>query len=153
MAWNGMDYRCGHTEQVQLYGPMRDRDRRLELAKNNLDCPACYQARLQTERQAQNERAALLAADSLPALQGSEKQIAWATSIRQAWIEAMAAIGATQPELNTIAGLESSAQWWISSRSDGAQARLHRLAASYPTQIAEIKAAKAARKEGANAIA
>lgn len=51
------------------------------------ECPTCREARLQRERDAENRKAAEnAAAAGLPALTGSQKQIAWATTIRDGMI-------------------------------------------------------------------
>lgn len=61
MAWTEIKYSCGHIEQIQLYGPHAERERRAA-AKEQYDCPACRAA----------------ASD----LTGSIKQVAWAQDIR-----------------------------------------------------------------------
>ena len=71
MAWNTITYACGHTEEQQLYGKMEARDRTIAAAAGH-DCPACRAA----------EAAAQDAANNLPALVGSEKQIGWASECR-----------------------------------------------------------------------
>ncbi len=52
------------------------------------ECPDCYKARMQREREEANRKAV---ADSviagLPELSGSEKQISWATKIRKDFID------------------------------------------------------------------
>ena len=82
MAWNTLKYECGHTTREQLYGPMAQRERTIERALDRL-CPDCYAAKLEAERAEESAAAAEAAKDAgLPALTGSEKQIAWAESIR-----------------------------------------------------------------------
>ena len=43
MAWNNLTYSCGHSEQVQLYGPGRDREATIRRAHERL-CRECYRA-------------------------------------------------------------------------------------------------------------
>ena len=77
MAWNNLSYSCGHNEQVQLYGPGRDREATIRRAHERL-CRECYRA-AETARTAK-------AAESMPNLPdligGTEKQRAWAQTIR-----------------------------------------------------------------------
>lgn len=48
------------------------------------ECTPCYRERIQAERDEENRKAAEMAAEAnLPALSGSEKQVAWANTIRQ----------------------------------------------------------------------
>lgn len=71
MAWNTITYACGHTEEQQLYGKIAERERTVGAALNH-DCPACRAAKA----------AAADKVAGLPALQGSEKQIGWASDCR-----------------------------------------------------------------------
>lgn len=72
-------YACGHAGEVVLYGKTADRERKLGWYET-CDCPECYKAK-------KNAAALTAAAESesendMPELSGSEKQIAWARSIR-----------------------------------------------------------------------
>ena len=75
MAWYTINYTCGHTERVQLYGAHKDRYAKIE-AMERRACPEC-------EAKAAQEQAA---SDGLPALTGSDKQISWAADIRARWL-------------------------------------------------------------------
>lgn len=78
MAKYTINHKCGHSEVVELYGKQEDRYRKIEYMES-IDCPEC-------RRKAEYERALSLSSE-LPVLEGSEKQIAWAMSIRQNWID------------------------------------------------------------------
>lgn len=92
MAWNTLTYACSHTTREQLYGPMAQRERTIERALDRL-CPDCYAAKLAAERAAESAAAAEAAKTAgLPALTGSEKQIAWAEAIRAKQAAGLAAI-------------------------------------------------------------
>lgn len=67
---------CGHVDIVALYGKMADRERRIAWMEKNRICHHCYEA----EQMANVE--AIEKEFSLPALSGSEKQVAWARKIR-----------------------------------------------------------------------
>ena len=75
MAWYTINYTCGHTERVQLYGAHKERYAKIERMEA-CNCPEC-------EAKAAQERAA---SDGLPALTGSDKQISWAADIRARWL-------------------------------------------------------------------
>jgi len=133
MAKYSAKFSCGHTETVELYGPEKDRSRKLAWMAGKV-CSACYKAD-QSARAAE----AVDAAGELPALKGSDKQIAWATTIR-AGIAAdlgaqRAAIAAIAPKVagnaEAEAGIaaayaamdaalaQTSAAWWIDNRTTG----------------------------------
>lgn len=116
-------HKCGHEVVYQLYGKFEDRERKAAYYET-LDCPECRRRREleQAETNAQ--------ADNLPELNGSEKQIAWALSIRNKWMELVSNLIAqvnantnANPQLKEkfIAAVasrkgETSAAWWIDNR-------------------------------------
>lgn len=63
MAWYTIEYRCGHTEEKQLYGKSASRQSKIDWYKT-IDCPEC-RAKQATD------------------LNGSTKQVAWAADIRE----------------------------------------------------------------------
>lgn len=75
MAKYSVTYKCGHTGTVELFGKTSDREWRLEqLAKGN--CPDCEEAEMRkviAEFNAERE---------LPALSGTDRQVAWADKLR-----------------------------------------------------------------------
>lgn len=71
---------CGHEEEVNICGPGKDRDRKAEWEGRKL-CRDCYKAKMDAERAEASAKAAE-SNKGLPALEGSEKQIAWAETIR-----------------------------------------------------------------------
>jgi len=64
---------CGHEETVVLYGPTKDRERRIA-AMEAEDCPSC--------------RAADAHMNGCVDLVGSDKQVAWAGQIRRSFLPA-----------------------------------------------------------------
>lgn len=77
---------CGAKFEKIMYGNNRhDADSKAEWAAGHFtECQECEEKRVRAEREAENAAAAIEAQESgLPALTGSEKQAAWATSIRQ----------------------------------------------------------------------
>lgn len=76
-------YSCGHTGWADIYGNRAHKERMLYAIENYSLCPEC-EAKKRAEDSA---KAADEAKEKgLPALSGSEKQIAWAETLRQkAW--------------------------------------------------------------------
>lgn len=76
MGKYNITYKCGHEDRVELFGSMKSRDYRLEQMSQSL-CPECQ--RKEKMRLCGEMEEEL----SLPELKGSEKQIAWARSLRK----------------------------------------------------------------------
>jgi hypothetical protein len=131
MAKHTITHKCGHAVVHNITGPMKNRPWQVERLKGQV-CRECYIAGI-------NEAAAVAAAEQgLPRLTGSEKQVAWATTIRdellgrcEGWIKKtieMAEGKATDEDLarfreETGKALETlksktSASWWIDHRGD-----------------------------------
>ncbi len=87
MAWYYGVYSCGHEGRVNIIGPGKDREWKKDRAFENL-CPECYKKWLEGERQKANIEAAEKSSEmDLPELTGSEKQVAWANTLRIKVIE------------------------------------------------------------------
>lgn len=82
MAKYLVTYSCGCQEYVQLYGKMNERDSRLAYLSAK-KCPKCYHAELLEEVETKSS--------GMPKLEGSEKQIAWAMTIRSKMFDAVKA--------------------------------------------------------------
>ena len=120
MAKYEIVYKCGHAETVQLYGPEKDRERRIEYLRACL-CPDCYRAQ-QTEKATDEATAA-----GLPELTGSEKQVNWAVTIRSKVLQKLADFRgnlSNQPqevldrfdEIAADVKGHTEARWWIDRR-------------------------------------
>lgn len=83
MAKYDVTYSCGHTDVVQLYGKNADRERELRKMSSRL-CPDCYKKWVNEENARQ--AAEILGELQLPELTGTEKQIAYAKSLRDAYV-------------------------------------------------------------------
>lgn len=77
MAKYDVTYSCGHNGVIELYGPGAERERKLKWLASEGICPECYKAQLEAELGAFEEE------HCLPALKGTEKQVAWARKIRK----------------------------------------------------------------------
>lgn len=90
-----INFSCGHTATVDLGGPTKERERKIEYFKNCGLCPSCYKEyqRVENEKiEAKKDRAVSLwlekaGGEELPELVGSERQIKWAKSIRADFID------------------------------------------------------------------
>ncbi len=184
MAQYTVTYSCGHSDTVQLYGPTKDRERKIAWFEKSGRCASCYRALKAAERVEQekaNEAENIASADAnlvagLPALTGSEKQIAWAETIRAKALAAplnapRTAKPATQDKADqlgiTIEALtailqgiqdagaaarnrletESSAKWWIENRNTVDSAVYDACGEANRVLVADITAREEARKE------
>lgn len=78
---------CGHEGVTNIVGPTKNRqwiaDRHFEKL-----CPECWEKKLIEDRERANAEAAAKAVEmELPELTGTEKQVAWANTLRQQLIE------------------------------------------------------------------
>lgn len=84
MAKYQVEFSCGHSEEMQLFGPHKERERKIEWFESHGQCSDCYRAAQDAQRKQQTEAAvAASQAEGLPALAGSEKQVAWAETLRR----------------------------------------------------------------------
>ena len=130
MAQYEISHQCGHTATVQIYGTDVNGERKQRAAwLATRPCTSCYRARQQRERDARNGSAvAQAAADGLPELTGTAKQVAWAVTIRQETLDGLrqdlsryddATAGAVMGIYRRIAARETSASAWIDAREAG----------------------------------
>jgi len=149
MAWQTIHHACGHEQRVQLYGPHRERDRKVAWMTGQ-PCPDCRRASA-SERDAANREDW-----RLPALTGvSESMIVAASSIRNEWIDrATAAIGTEAGRAECAADLDDlgemaqmvrrwaaqhdRAGWWLDNR--------HLLVEPLALFVADLREARAAGK-------
>lgn len=119
-------YACGHTGTVELFGKTADREYRLKYYEGCL-CPECEAK----ERQKKNAESAAEAAEmDFPTLKGSEKQVAWAETIRletySRWMESFNDLAEEYPErapkaldaINYAIQHATGASEWIDNRGD-----------------------------------
>lgn len=90
MAWYYGTFSCGCEGRVNIIGPSKDRDWKKQRAFSK-ECDKCYREKLEKARELDNKRALELAKEmELPKLEGTEKQVAWANTIRQSLIDKVA---------------------------------------------------------------
>lgn len=121
MAKYTITHTCGHTEEVQLFGPYKDRESRIKWLESK-PCPDCIKA---AATQAANEASA---ERGLAPLTGTDKQTAWAVTIREGvykCIDMLAGVAdkfgnaeATKMVAGWTAELDkhTEAKWWIDNR-------------------------------------
>lgn len=86
MAWYYGTFSCGCEGRVNIIGPSKDREWKKQRAFSK-ECDKCYREKLEKARELDNKRALELAKEmELPELEGTEKQVAWANTIRQSLI-------------------------------------------------------------------
>lgn len=105
MAQYNVTHVCGHDHTHRLFGPTRQREWRLTRLEVE-SCPGCASAARVAAREAENAKAAEAAkAAGLPTLTGSEKQIAWAETVRETLVREVGCVlvGLEQyPELRDL---------------------------------------------------
>lgn len=86
MAKYDITFSCGHAERRDIIGKVKDRESKAQWMAEGL-CSECWEAEKKRKFEEENKKAAEEAKEyGLPDLTGSEKQVAWATTIRQEWI-------------------------------------------------------------------
>lgn len=84
------------------------------------ECPECYKARKQAEREEVNEQAAQESLEmGWPELNGSLRQVAWATTIRKEKIDELLARKPTEKGMRYITWIvqtHTDAKYWIDNR-------------------------------------
>src|SRR5690554_3848949 len=87
MAKYDIIYACGHEGVVNIIGPHKDREWKLEREKEKI-CPECWRKHIEEEMRRENEEAAKKAKEmELPELSGTPKQVAWAITLRQKLVD------------------------------------------------------------------
>lgn len=118
MGKTKITYRCGHTEIINLFGKMSERDKTEQYYKT-IDCPHCRAA----------EAVEKSGMSGIPRLTGSDKQILWATTIRNKAIVLINKSIDNMSERGLSVDLqkqlrdkwivtETESEYWISNRED-----------------------------------
>jgi hypothetical protein len=105
---------CGHQESHQLYGSSSERSRKETWLETTL-CYACYRADIEARRQAESAQSATANREiEMPPLAGTDRQIAWAETLRANCIE------------NLVRTAQTDARRYLTAAPDH-EARAHRL--------------------------
>ncbi|MDU6263741.1 MAG: hypothetical protein E6600_04495 [Anaerocolumna aminovalerica] len=113
MAWYHGTYECGHEGRVNIIGPTKERGWKKEIAFSRL-CPECWQKHAEEERERLNRESLEKAKEmELPELVGTEKQVAWANTLRQKIIDELSELSENAKrikELNFIYGFKLTSE-------------------------------------------
>lgn len=118
MAKYQIKHTCGHIEEVQLFGSYGDRERKIKWLES-MDCPECRKAAANAAAEESRQERGLVV------LEGSDKQIAWANTIRETayrCLDMLQGFAKTEDAVKMMAGwkqrmdAETSAKWWIDNR-------------------------------------
>lgn len=122
MAMYTVKYACGHGDhQVNIMGPIAGRAAKAAWYEADYECDAC-RAKAASDKLAANTATIEAAVAPLPALTGSEKQIAWAAKIRVAGLmdaREYSALGrepATDAAALAWIAAKKESRWWIDRR-------------------------------------
>jgi hypothetical protein len=137
MAKYYITFSCGHTGTIDLVGKGSERERKLSWYQSGGVCSECFKAQREAdkivkEQQKQEENGSAAAnaeAMGLSALTGTEKQIAWATTIRQNFVDKVLMSKPTVKGMkifNYIIDNAIKASEWIDTRDETAVMRLRR---------------------------
>jgi hypothetical protein len=126
MAWYDITYKCGHSDRVQIYGPLKLRDGKIRWYETCFcsECGAAERKKARLERLEEMKNQAEIM--ELPNLIGTEKQIAWALEIRAKFLDD-AQRKAKAVDSDSINGAlfrvmtdnsirHNEAHWWIENR-------------------------------------
>lgn len=145
MAWYYGTFSCGHEGRVNIVGPVKDRKWKAERQFEKL-CEKCWEAKLIADREKANVEAARQAKEmNLPELIGTEKQVAWATTLRQKRIEEIQAEIDSDTNsdrkkskcakvLDYMLKNKNTAPWYIDNRNETALGIIECLAKEMPTE-------------------
>jgi hypothetical protein len=118
MAKYIVKHTCGHQVEVQLFGKYADREKRIAWLETQ-ECDECRRAK------ANAEAATMKEARGLQDLTGSEKQVAWANTIREKAYKCLDTLTqfATNDQAKAMMetwkskmDAETTAKWWIDNR-------------------------------------
>jgi hypothetical protein len=115
--------KCGHKEEIEVTGNQKNRDRQIWSAEHS-DCTECSQKKIEARD----------AAAGFADLEGSEKQISWAKTIRRGFWEKLEAFPAEdaanremKAKLEEMMKNKKSASWWIDVRDKKIVEVIHKL--------------------------
>ncbi len=122
MAKYEVQHSCGHTETISLFGKTADRERKIEWLEREGLCSECYKEMLEKKRNEERE-AAQKRAEELPELQGTEKQIAWAITLRDKVMQELDTVNVDADEREFLVN-QTDVRYWIDTRHQNINERL-----------------------------
>lgn len=109
MAWYKGTFACGHEGKVNVIGKMKDREWKV----NRLFSEVCEECRKKEQDEANKEALDKASKYDFPELTGSEKQVAWANTIRVDFFEWC---NENKIYAENIIQTETTAKFWIDNR-------------------------------------
>jgi hypothetical protein len=108
---------CGHEQIHYLSGFASQQERKARWLETTM-CRTCFVATNQAEQaEAAVRDGAAIAHLNLPLLTGSDRQVAWATSLRASRFCALVARPMTEGKDYQVCALVTDAKWWIDHRA------------------------------------
>ena len=131
MAKYTITHSCGHEHEYQLFGKSNERERKMAWLESQ-ECPEC--------RRKAEEEAAKAATEGieLPELEGSEKQVKWANTIRGNMISCAKAQGANMERVMQILRTVTTARAFIDTRDMDALQALYIFKQAADKRAAEV---------------
>lgn len=125
MAKYMVRFSCGHSEEMELLGPIKIRTSRIRQYEKTGLCKNCYKAMKEAERKDLSKKAGRAFGEP-PELKGSEKQVHWAVTLRQdflnhAYTTAQKNGGTdsrTKDVVTWILRTKTAARFWIDHREE-----------------------------------
>lgn len=109
MAQYGGTYLCGHKGLVNVIGKHSERQRKIDAAFSHV-CPECAKIEREKKIAEENKRALELSVEyDFPKLSGTEKQVAWANTIRLKFYER----NEDDKTMQKIIEKETKASFWL----------------------------------------
>lgn len=113
-------FSCGHKAEIVLFGPEKQRDRKIRWYRENGLCPECYRGKQAAE--------VALKSEGLPPLTGTDKQVQWAAKIRVDVISyvrnKVSSANNTEKQKDGVMRIflelcqsKTEAKWWIDNRA------------------------------------
>lgn len=108
---------CGHEQIHYLFGFASQQERKARWL-GTTECRTCFVATKQTEQaEAAVRDGAAIAHLNLPLLTGSDRQVAWATTLRASRLCRFVAEPVTKGKGFQVCALVTDAKWWIDHRT------------------------------------
>ena len=154
MAWYYGTYSCGHDGRVNIIGSTKDRQRKADYHFSGM-CEECWHKQKEEERIKANMEALEKTKEmELPELQGTEKQIAWANTLRIKFIDTVEELAEKASNrkriddvLDYILVTRLKASWYIDNRDNFNKTDLERIFKEVDNEMKEQKKKSVENKE------
>lgn len=147
-----VNFSCGHTATLDLVGPYKDRYKKIAWLEEEGKCPECYgkikRAEREEARKKEEQKIEAMEKElNFAHLVGTEKQVAWARSLRAKMIKVWddeiyfkSHYKRNRRLLNAVARHETSAVFWINSTDKDFADMMNPYLEAHPEIVKEVKA-------------